>query len=144
MLTPEIDDKNRDAELKRKAKDPRSFGTPRLDTKEVSERKLEGHKLVTEQGLKEPRVPAAENTLQETEEERRTREEAEQKAKAEEARIRKEWEEYLDQPVGVIIGELHTVQSKEQLTVMQAIEAETKNRKTLIEAIAAEIAKRDE
>lgn len=136
MLTPEIDDKNRDAELKRKAKDPRSFGTPRLDTKEVAARKLEGHKLVTEQGLKEPSKPNAESASQETEEERIVREEL--------AAVRKQWEEFLDQPVVDIIAELPDVNDVTTLDFMRKIEVETKNRKTLIEAIAAEIAKRGE
>lgn len=142
MLTPEVDDVNRKSELKRKEQDPRSFGTPRLDTKEIGERKLEGHKLVTEKGLQGAKEPVAADA--ETEEQRVAREEAEQAAKDEAARVRAEWEEYMDQPVGVLINELAAVQDKEQLAVMQVVEAETKNRKTLIEAIAAEIAKRGE
>lgn len=148
MLTPEVTDPNRNAELARAKKDPRSFGTPRLDTKEITARKLEGHLLVTEQGLR----PTGADAAAESEEQRIAREAAEKAAQgekdrlaqAEVARIRKEWEDYLDQPVGVLINELSNVQDTGQLAVMQTIESETKNRKTLIEAIVAEITKRGE
>lgn len=134
MLTPAIDDPNRKAELKRKAEHPEEFGSPKIDLQEVTQRKLEGHLLVTESGLRPPVEPED----QETEDQRIAREQAEEAAK-----VRAAWVDYLDQSVADIVAELGTVQDVEQLTTMSTIEAETKNRKTLIEAIATEIAKRE-
>lgn len=140
MLTPAIDDANRKAELKRKSQNPFAFGVPRLDKRAAEERSLTGHILVAPADADVLTAPKEVDDAQTAADKLA----AEELAAAEAARIRKEWEEYLDQPVKVLINELPAVQSVDQLTVMSEVEAATKNRKHLIEAIATEIANRGE
>ena len=139
-LVPAVTDPNRKNELQRAKEDPKAFdadpghnrtGSPEFNT--------QGSGLVADRD--KPTTDAAKSTP--TEAELVAEEEAKRMAAEEAEAVRKQWLDYLDRSVADITAELADI-DVEQLAAMQVVEAETKSRKTLIEAMAEEIAARNQ
>lgn len=120
-LVPEVGDPNRKAELVRMKEDPKAFdANPSQNLPKDFDAQSSG--LVADRD-----APTAEPT--------QSIDEAAELIKA-------QWLDYLDQPVKDIISELPSIENVEQLEAMLAVETDSKNRVTLIEAINNELQSR--
>jgi len=123
-LTPAADDPNRKAELARRKEDPKAFD---VNPHAELPKDFNPHSS----GLVEDLKKAT------------TAEGGEGGEGGDAEAVRKAWLEYLDRPVVELVEELADVTDVEQLTTMRVVEVESKNRKTLIEAIDNEIQTRE-